>query len=320
MTVSENYLDTDVAYFLGLIVARGSLIESQGDRKIVIDFPYKSLTAEGITKKYSQEDHLYYSISQLRERLIELTESHITINKGQHNYTLLTRFLRNSMVWRNIRYLLKDGTNYFDFQVPYQIFEAGIDIKKEFLRGVADCAGFIRNSNNYMGGKRRVYIEISNKNWFLPVQLCELFQRHLNVRVHAIQWGHPNTREPSKRQAGRTWAREHQIKIFSEAFEPVGFYVKYKQEILDEFIKADRKLPGNIAACNPNPGVRRIIKKPKHPEESNKNLPAPLKGKHFNTYWQICLALGCKQCIKVPKTQLALLKEFPEDFQDGEDK
>jgi len=45
--------------------------------------------------------------------------------------------------------------------------------------------------------------------------------------------------------------------------------------------------------CNP------LAKKPKdretHPEESSDKLPPELKGKHCDTYWQVCLELGCKQ-------------------------
>ena len=315
MIISENYLDPDVAYFLGLIVARGTLHESSGDKKIIIEFPYKSLQAKGITKEYVQEDHLFYSITQIKERLQELTEADISINQQGHSYALIIRFLRNSLVWRNSNYLLKGSKSYYDFLVPQQIFLADTVIQKEFIRGIADCAGFIRESNNYMGGKRRVYLEISNKNWILPIQICELLQKYLEVPVQLIQWGHPNTREP-KQIKKRTWAREHQIKIFAEAFKKVGFYVKYKQEILDDFVKADQKISGKINICNPYPPIRRITKKPKHPEEKSPLIHPKLRGKHYNAYWQICVDLGCNQCIKIPKKQLSLLKEVEDVVED----
>jgi hypothetical protein len=150
-----------------------------------------------------------------------------------------------------------------------------------------------------MGSKNRVYLELPNRNWKLPIQVCALLQQDLNVPVQLIQWGHPNTREPNQNRAkGSTWAREHQIKIFAEAFLPIGFYVKYKQEILEEFSEHDKKRPGNINKCNPNPRIRQVRKKPKHIEENNSLLPTRVRGKHFNTYWQICLALGCKQCFE----------------------
>jgi hypothetical protein len=210
--------------------------------------------------------------------------------------------------------LLKGCQSFHDFEIPEQIFNGDSVIKKEFVRGVADCAGFIRESNNYMGGKRRVYIEINNKNWRLPIQLCDLFQRHLSVPVQLIQWGHPNTREPKQtKKKGTTWAREHQVKIFSEAFQPIGFYIKYKQEILNEFALADAKKTGNINICNPNPKIRRRDKKPKHREENNPIIPPELRGRHYNTYWQICLDLGCQQCTKVDDKQIPMFEDVVED-------
>jgi len=322
MSIIENYLDPDVAYFLGLIAGRGTLHESSGDRKIIVEFPHKNLIAEGIKKQYVQQDHLSYSLSQIRERIYELTESDISIETDKHSSKLVLRFLRNCITWRNVNHLLKGCQSYHEFEIPEQIFLADTDVKKEFVRGISDCAGFIRDSNNYMDGKRRVYIEINNKNWKLPVQLCDLLQRHLLIPVQLVQWGHPNTREPQQvKKRGRTWAREHQIKIFSEAFLPVGFYVKYKNEILREFASADVKRQQNVILCNPNPKLRRIAKKPKHPEEKNTILPSELRGKHFDTYWQICLNLGCQQCVQVDDKQIPIFDDVVEDeIRDDEQK
>ncbi len=314
MKITENYLDPDVSYLLGLIVARGTLYETTGDKKIIVEFPFKNLIAEGIKKQFVQEDHMHFSLFLIRERIYELTESDMEIEKTTGSARLIIRFLRNSITWRNINYLLKSKRSYCDFEIPKAIYSGDSIIKKEFVRGIADCAGFIRESNNYMGGKRRVYIEINNKNWKLPIQLCDLLQRHLTVPVQLIQWGHPNTREPEQvKKRGTTWAREHQVKIFAEAFQPIGFYVKYKNEILNEFAEADTKIAGHINVCNPNPEIRRKGKKPKHREENNSLLPAELRGKHYNTYWQICLDLGCEQCTKVDKRQMPTFEDVIED-------
>lgn len=124
---------------------------------------------------------------------------------------------------------------------------------------------------------------------------------NLSVPVQLIQWGHPNTREPYKRKKGTAWAREHQLKIFAESFEPIGFYIEYKQRILEEFIEDDRmRFPGDVHFCNPNPDIRKYKKKPKHPEEKSSRLPLQVR-KHFNCYWQICTNLGCTQRKDVPR-------------------
>jgi len=164
--VVENYLDPDMAYVLGLIVARGRLLSGSGGNRIVIEFPFKNLEAVGLTRSYNQEQQLYYSLNQIRERVVEIAETDVSVEANAHIARLEIKFLRSSIFWRNVNYLLQGKTSFYNFEVPRAILEAAdIDIQKEFVRGVADCAGFIRQSNNYMGGKRRVYVEIANRNW-----------------------------------------------------------------------------------------------------------------------------------------------------------
>jgi len=305
MTVpTENYLDPDVAYLLGMIVARGRIVDSEAGRHIIIQFPAKNLIAQGITKSFVQEEHIQHSLYKIKERLEGLMEAKTEVASTSGHVTLTFRFHSRNTTWRNLEYLLSPGQSYYDFVIPQSIFNADTQTKKEFVRGIADCAGFIRASNNYMGGKRRVYLEINNRNWQLPIQLCDLLQIHLNVPVQMIQWGHPNTREPRYRSKSQSWAKEHQVKIFSEEFLKIGFYVQYKEEILQEFAAADARIHGNIRTCNPNKSIRRIEKKPRHPDEKSEKIPTAIRGKHFNSYWQICLKLGCQQCRDAPQEEI----------------
>ncbi len=308
--IVENYLDPDVAYLLGLVAIRGTLYETQGDKRIIIDFPFKSLIVEGVSTHADQGEQLDLAVNHLRRRLDELLEADLTVDRSPSAVSFKVRFLRNSMAWRNIRYLMGGKKAYTDFEVPRAIREsADQTIKIEFMRGVADAGGFIRNSNRYLNGKRRVYIEVNNRNWILPIQLCSLLQRDLDVPVQIIQWGHPNVRQPNV-QGGGAWAKEHQIKIFAEPFAKIGFYVRYKQKILEEFVAVDRQMTAGIPPkCNPNPELRQLRRKPKHHAERSKVLPLPLRGKHFDAYWQICVAVGCTQCVMVEDPQQALLDE-----------
>ena len=216
--ITENYLDLDVAYLLGLITIRGELYESQGDKRIIIQFPFKSLVAEGINIHVDQKDQLDMAVNRIRDRLQDLVESHIDVERGGNEIVFSMRFLRNSLVWRNIRYLFGTKKSFREFEIPRSILEAPDEaIKIEFMRGVADAGGFVRPSNRYMDGRNRVYIEVNNRNWKLAPQLCRLMQVDLDVPVQLIQWGHPNVREPNKK-TGTAWAKEHQVKIFVEAF------------------------------------------------------------------------------------------------------
>ena len=47
MKLSIDYIDADVAYLLGCIVARGELISEKGIHKAIIHFPKGSFIAEG---------------------------------------------------------------------------------------------------------------------------------------------------------------------------------------------------------------------------------------------------------------------------------
>jgi len=89
--------------------------------------------------------------------------------------------------------------------------------------------------NNDQTGKNRVYIEISNRNWFLPTQLCQLLQS-LTVPMQYIGWGHPNIRGGN----GTSWAKEHQLKIYAEDFQSIGFYITHKNEALEELAEYNK--------------------------------------------------------------------------------
>lgn len=308
--ISENYLDPDVAYLLGLIAIRGTLYENPGDKRIVIEFPFKSLVVERAGTPVNQQQQLQIAAGEIRDRLYELLEADISVSKSPSAIEFTIRFLRNSMAWRNIGYLLKNRRSYAEFEVPKAVMDSPEEvIQIEFLRGVADAGGFIRDSNRFLDGRRRVYIEVNNRNWTLPIQLCALLQRHLDIPVQIIQWGHPNVRQPNVPQ-GSAWAKEHQLKIFAEAFQRVGFHVSYKQEILKEFIAEDVQRGGQLPPkCNPNASIRRVKQKPRHSAEKSPQLPAALRKKHFDSYWQICLAVGCQQCVERFDPQLVLLDE-----------
>jgi hypothetical protein len=54
-----DYMDADVAYLLGLIVARGTLTPSEQVRQLTIEFPYSSLRLHGETSEFDQETEIY---------------------------------------------------------------------------------------------------------------------------------------------------------------------------------------------------------------------------------------------------------------------
>lgn len=285
-----DYFDADVAYLIGLIVARGRLVEQSEERRIIIEFPGSAMQVEGISSTFDQPTEIKLGLVDIAFRLRNLLETDIDIlDSEQGTHRILVRFYRNNMMWRNIRMILGKHTHFGAFKVPDFMFDMKIpkDWVREFLRGFADVAGNIRRANRYVDGRNRVRLDVLNYkgNWALPVQLCQLLQDRMDVPVQLIAWGHPNM--------GRDF-REHQLNIFAVPFLKIGFSFRHKQRVLEELAEADQQAFPNAryALC---PGERQLQRSKKEdPRESDRrHLPAALCGKHFDAYWQICRALGC---------------------------
>jgi len=297
-----DYLDEDIAYLLGLIVARGEIIEGRVMTSILITFPFRNLEVEGLTKSYKNPVELSLTLDKIVNRIRRL-DVDVRKETQEKACQLVIESRRRNLFMRVIRMFLK-GKSYLEFHIPKQIFDTDESIKKEFMRGYADLAGYARLSNAYIDGRHRIYLDVLNGNWHLPVELCTLLQDHLGVPVQTIDWGHPNIRNGNLREysAGRrrAWAREHQIKIFAEDFVPIGFYMKHKQEILRELATYNKKNHPSVPKfCSP---PKRIdSKRPHHPGENDELLPDQLRGKHFDAYWQVCEAMGCPRCKKQAK-------------------
>lgn len=307
-----DYIDPDVAYFIGLVTARGEISDSGGVKRISIEFPFRNLKVEGIKKKITQKDQILLSLDRVINRVNELADVNIRKDESERSVHLIIETLKNTMFLRNTKMLMKGRSSYYEFEVPDQIFEFDESIKKEFIRGFADVAGSARWANRNRWKKCRVYLDVLNSpsNWRLPIQICYILQDHLGIPVDVIQWGHPNTRDPNLREykKGReeAWAREHQIKVFADDFEKIGFYMSHKQEILEELAEYNRKKGFDKAKfCNP---PKRKRSKPKHPSENSEKLPPEIRGKHYDSCWQICAGIGCIRYANFMKDQKRLSK------------
>lgn len=295
----NDYLDADVAYLLGLIVARGTFHESEGVYRLIIEFPYSSLQLEGSDTRYDQEKEIKVGLVEIQKRLYELLACDIEVHTvSQESIALVARFFRRSMAWRNLKMILEGRSNHSEFLVPSVLMDLSVpkDYKREFLRGFGDVAGNIRRSNRYIDGRHRVRLDVLNypNNWTLPIQLCTLLQEHLGIPVQMIAWGHPNL--------GRD-LREHQVNVFAQNYLAIGFTFKHKQALLEELSHINQKEFPN----SPNrycPGFRKNRQaKPSHPSENDLRLPESIRGKHFDAYWQICQALGCDRYLRVQQVE-----------------
>jgi hypothetical protein len=217
----------------------------------------------------------------------------VSVNK----ISLVLKWDKEDISWLFIKFLI-NGTrfSYQDFQVPEPIFESTEANKKEFIRGISDVTAYVRASNYYgfsadLPKRYRVYIEINQKNWFLPTQLCQLIQS-FGVPIQTINYGHPNLRDTNNKKSGRFWAKEHQIKIFAEDFQAIGFYISHKEEALFELAESNKvNFNDSISLCDGK--TKRVKSKPIHPDENDADLPNEIRGKHFNGYKELCKCLNC---------------------------
>jgi hypothetical protein len=100
--IGNAYIDIDVAYVLGLIVARGE-IRDDTLKQIIIEFPYRNLEAVGIKKKVDQRDKLLISVNRVRDRIQELENADIKVEEQDQAVYLKIESYKETMFMRNIK-------------------------------------------------------------------------------------------------------------------------------------------------------------------------------------------------------------------------
>jgi len=253
--ISNDYIDTDLAYILGLIFGRGEFYEKGNERKIIIRFSFKKEDLLNGKDLINVEESMTISLFKISERLRNTLGCNVIPEPYSKGSNLILSFHSNNIAWRILKEFTKNKFNHKEFEIHEYFNEFSIDILREFIIGFSDACGFIRKSNYDLNGRHRVYIQINNSNWILPIQICNILQEKLEVPVQLIQWGHPNMREPNKidvKSEYTGWAREHQIKIFADNFLKIGFNFTFKQKLLEHLANVNIKneLVGE-KLCNP---------------------------------------------------------------------
>jgi len=314
--------NAELAYLLGMITGKGTIVRGNSQTDIIIEIPHKNLISEGMNARLSVKA----SLDDIRNNLEPLIGTRI-LSAQVKNKTVI-KFTKD-----NEDFLIREINRHFrrlssckDFRIPKEIFSSPLDIKREFMIGLADVTAHIRSSNLAYGiaYNHRVYIEVP-VNWFLVVDIGNLLLE-LDVPIHTIDWGHPNMRDPQLKDYYRgkqnAWFREHQIKIFSDEFEKVGFRIVHKMEALKKLAEAnreewDRALNNKIRRARSEYQkekfrqmlnhieivhhkyyweTREVNKpKPHHPMENSDKIPDIIRGMHFDSWKEICEALGYRR-------------------------
>lgn len=290
----SNFLTPDISYLLGLITGRGEILYNQDVKKIIIDFEYKSQKVTAGKLDLNQKLHIQTSLDKVMVRLQNMGIS-VAKDVAEKSLSLVLKWNKEDIAWLFIKFLI-NGTrfSYHDFLVPEPIFESSEINKKEFIRGIGDVTGYVRPSNYYGFSepyRHRVYLEITQKNWSLLPQLCHLLQS-IEVPIQNINYGHPNLRDPKNKKGNRFWAKEHQMKIFAEDYQKIGFYISHKEQALYELSEINKSnFDNSIPLCNGTTNRNRV--KPPHPDENDSDLPTKIRGKHIDGYKEICDCLNC---------------------------
>ena len=287
--------DLDFAYFLGLCVARGEILRE----KLSIRFRYKTrniLSPPKINADLARKSREYViDTTTLKNKLERFLSVAIEIVKTENEFILNMPMIVESFSYKLITSILKSRN--FSFKkasIPNAILSSSKDVKIHFLMGIADACSCPTYADRDQAKRCRICLDIAFENWILPIQICEMLQKDLSIKVHCILWGHPNLRTP-RRPNSKAWSKEHRIRIFAEEFAKVGFRFEFKKDILDSFLDHNKTLKKpNLKFCWVEKKGRSKIK-PEHPGESDHRIPKEIRGYHFNSFREICSRMGCCQ-------------------------
>lgn len=311
----------ELAYLLGLITGKGNIIRGNTHTDIIIEIPHKNLKIQGMDTELS----VRASLNDIRNIIEPLTGVRLATSQiGRKTIIKLTK--------ENSDFFIREVNKYFghytsckDFRIPQLIFNSSTDIKREFMVGLADVAAHVRKSNCAYGlpYHHRVYIEVATDNWHLCVDIGNLLYE-LNVPIQDLNWAHPNMRDPQcgKYNSGKRnfWLKEHQIKIYADEFQRIGFRIIHKMRALeelasinrDEWDKEARRKANNARSQTQREKIQRRIghielthhkfywetrgrgqnTKSAHPMENNDRIPAAIRGNHYNSWKEIAKELG----------------------------
>lgn len=292
-------LNPDIAYLLGMIAGKGEIKRGDIYTQIIISLPHKNLEIE--SKNIQQS--VKASLLDITQRLRPLVGADLLVETANPQVTILHFAKPNGdFLIRTINTLYRGKITWRQFRIPKEIFETpDIDIKKEFLRGLADVTGHIRSSNSAWSKEyeNRVYIEIMD-NWDMAVGVARLL-KDLDVPVQDIRWAHPNFVDPRAikyKKGSRNTYKEHQIKIWAEEFEKIGFSIDHKNSLLKNFADKNRRnWPRKVSIEKSHHKFywktrNRENPKKRHPDENNPSIHPKIRGRHFDSWKEIASELG----------------------------
>ena len=234
-------MDPDIAYLLGLLLARG--VVKRDSMTIRIPCRYQNAI-----------DHKEFLLNRVIPRLERASGERIIISKDFWNDFYLNVEINSNFYNRIIdMFEIKKGEICRTSGVPYEIFNSKNDVKKEFIKGIGECCGEI---DKYYGGKPRVVLRFLNENTYLIEDVTEVLL-YLSVSIFDVNLSpaSPSHKELSDRLhklskdittrygvnvTGRSEriGRDNMIRIWAEEYkEKINFNNRLRYEKLLRYIK-----------------------------------------------------------------------------------
>lgn len=295
-------MNNEMAYLLGMITGNGEIQRGLNETTIVIEIPHKKLETE-FEKNVSV--YVKASITDIREIIEPLVGAGLRFNQSTNvSYISFTKPNEDYLMRELIRHI-GGVASHNNVRISPEVFKFTLDERKQFIKGFADVTGYIRKSNYFFDKEmHRVYFEIP-QNWGLVIDFCNLL-KSVDIPVQNIDWAHPNMRDGSlkKYNEGKKdfWKKEHQVKVWANEYEPIGFAVIHKNEALEEFareqvlyIESQHKKVSDVTHRYYWEMTGKTKVKPTHPAESDEFIPEKIRGNHYDSWKEIAHDLGYKE-------------------------
>lgn len=295
-------MNIEMAYLLGLVCGNGEIKRGASETNVSIEIPHKKLATE---QNNDVRIYVKASIADIRNILEPLIGTGISFIP-ENNKSIIAFTKKNTdYLMREILRFIGRASSHENIRVSSDVFEFTRDQKIYFLKGFADVTGYIRRSNYFFEKYlHRIYLEVPH-NWELVIDICNLL-KDIDIPVQAIDWAHPNMRDGNLRKYNEGfpdfWKKEHQIKIWANEFEPIGFAVIHKKESLNifaqELISGLEEAGKDVYSYTHKyywNGRNSNKTKPIHPRENDPFIHSTIRGKHYDSWKEIAKDLGYKE-------------------------
>ena len=204
-----------------------------------------------------------------------------------------------------LKQLFDPAISFTSTSIPSEMWNIQEDEKIELINGLLDSIGFA-NAGGWIPrdglnghGRMRIYFQVINRNYKLPVSIDNYLRGNFNLPIQTIDWGHPNIRDGNladylqgKKSA---YGREHQVKFYPEYYQQFKFRISSKQALFQELLQHNLDVGfSDKEDWFPNAVKEIPVNKIKatHPMEQNPMLDSKVRT-HVDALWQVNLKMGC---------------------------